>query len=363
MVYHIMLLLTNECNLNCIYCYEHHKNVSKMTFHTAKYILDENIKKINQSDRIILELFGGEVFKNFSLMKEIYSYLSSNYSDYNISYETTTNGTLIHDEIQQWLYERRKHFSISLSLDGTPDMHNKNRIFKDGQGTYESIDINFFLTTWPHCPAKMTVSKLTLPNLASGVEYIEKLGFKCDATLAIGTSWPDSTIPVFMREVGKLTDYYIMNSNIELCTMLNFDFRQIFTPIDDNYRFCGAGIDLVCFDTYGNSYPCQGFAPISIGETSRNYLNFDEKNFNFTHSNTCKYCQCVRLCPNCYAANLQSCKNIQHVDPQLCKLYKLCILASAKIQGVRILSQKEFTHDDKLVLKAINNIQSTINIK
>lgn len=123
----------------------------------------------------------------------------------------------------------------------------------------------------------MTVSKLTLPNLASGVEYIEKLGFKCDATLAIGTSWPDSTIPVFMREVGKLTDYYIMNSNIELCTMLNFDFRQIFTPIDDNYRFCGAGIDLVCFDTYGNSYPCQGFAPISIGETSRNYLNFDEK--------------------------------------------------------------------------------------
>ena len=60
MVYHIMLLLTNECNLNCIYCYEHHKNVSKMTFHTAKYILDENIKKINKSDRIILELFGGE---------------------------------------------------------------------------------------------------------------------------------------------------------------------------------------------------------------------------------------------------------------------------------------------------------------
>lgn len=68
-----------------------------MTFHTAKYILDENIKKINKSDRIILELFGGEVFKNFSLMKEIYSYLSSNYSDYNISYETTTNGTLIHE--------------------------------------------------------------------------------------------------------------------------------------------------------------------------------------------------------------------------------------------------------------------------
>ena len=290
------------------------------------------------------------------------SYILSNYRDYNIRYETTTNGTLIHGYIQQWLYKHRKDFSISLSLDGTPEMHNKNRVFKDGKGSYDFIDINFFINTWPNCAAKMTVSKLTLPNLAAGIKYIEKLGFKCDATLAIGTDWTSDAVPVLIHELEKLIDYYI-NNDIELCTMLNFDLRQIFTPFDDNQRFCGAGIDLICFDTYGNMYPCQGFAPISIGKKSRFYRNFDEANFRLIESNSCKYCPWVRLCSNCYAANLQRCDNIQQVDPQLCKLYKLCILASAKIQGIRILAKNKYNNNDKLILKAVNKIQSEIDIK
>lgn len=359
---HFMLLLTNECNLKCTYCYEHHKNIEKMEFETSKKVLDKIISNVDKSDTIVLELFGGEVFKNFSLVKNIYSYISNNYGDYNIRYETTTNGTLIHGDIQQWLYEHRKIFSVSLSLDGTPDMHNKNRIFRDGNGTYESIDVNFFIDTWPNCSAKMTISKLTLPDLASGVKYIEELGFKCDATLAVGGNWLSNVTPVFVRELNKLTDYYI-SKDIDLCTMLNFDLRKIFIPIDDNYRFCGAGIDLICFDTYGNAYPCQGFAPISIGKEALLYCNFDNKNFKLGDSSTCKYCQWIRLCSNCYAANLQSCKNIYKVDPQLCNLYKLCILASAKIQGTRILSKKFFTHDDKLILKAIAKIQSEIDVK
>ena len=68
----------------------------------------------------------------------------------------------------------------------------------------------------------------------------------------------------------------------------------------------------------------------------------------------------VRLCPNCYAANLQSTGNIQIVDPNLCELYKLCILASAKIQCNRILMKEEFTKDDQLVLKAISKVQKEV---
>lgn len=358
----IMLLLTEDCNLDCIYCYEQHKNKNNMNFDVAKRIFDNNLSKIGNEHPIVIELFGGEAFKNFSLIKKIYSYLSSHYADYDITYETTTNGTLIHDEIQEWLYEYRDKFSISLSLDGTPDMHNKNRIFKDGSGTYKYIDIDFFIRTWPGCSAKMTISNKTLPDLASGIKYIEHLGFKCDATLSIGTRWSEATTNIFIRELKKLVNHYIMNSDIELCTMLNIDLRQIFTPIDDLYRFCGAGVDLLCFDCYGNLYPCQGFAPISIGKDAAFYSNFDDKLFLFSDDNMCKYCQWVRLCPNCYAANLQSCKNIQHVDPQLCVLYKLCIITSSTVQAMRIMSKQELSHDDQLTLKAIQRIQSEIRI-
>lgn len=357
----IMLLVTEDCNLRCSYCYEHQKNSKKMTFKMAKTILDEKLKGLSNSDLIIIEVFGGEAFANFSLIKEIDRYLEKNFGHLNIKYETTTNGTLVHGEIQKWLFEHKDKFFIALSLDGTKEMHDINRVFLNGDGTFDSIDIDFFANTWPGCPAKMTISEKTLSHLAEGVAYLDKLGFKSDATLSIGVNWnQEKNIPVLEKELNKLIDYYTENPGIPLCTMLNQDLRLIFTPIDEDYRFCGAGVDMICFDTEGRAYPCQGFAPVSIGEEAKNYINFDEKNFRFTESNMCKQCQWVRLCPNCYAANLQSTENIQMVDLNLCQFYKMCIMASAKIQCIRILQKDEFTQDDQLILKAVSCIQNKL---
>ena len=357
----IMLLLTEACNLNCVYCYEHNKKPLEMSFQTAKSILDSELNNASPEKAVVIELFGGEAFINFSLMVQIDEYLAASYSNLEIRYETTTNGTFVHGDIQKWLYERRKRFSISLSLDGTPSMHDKNRVFFNGIGTYNAIDVDFFINTWPGCTAKMTLSEETLPDLARGVEYIENLGFKCDATLSIGRKWiyEEATF-ILIRELSKLVDYYISRPSHKLCTMLDFDLRQVFTPFDEDYRFCGAGVDMQCFDTCGNAYPCQGFAPISIGEKAITYHNFDETQFKFTDANVCKHCQWVRLCPNCYAANLQSTNDIQQVDTGLCGFYKLCILASSKIQCVRLHAKLKHTHDDLLILKAISHIQANI---
>lgn len=278
-------------------------------------------------------------------------------------YETTTNGTLIHGEIKDWLLDNKDKFFIALSLDGTKDMHDTNRKFINGKGTFDFIDIEFFAKTWPGCPAKMTISEKTLPYLTEGIKYLDSLGFKCDATLAIGTEWDiNKNIQILVSELEKLIEYYTENPDKQLCTMLNMDLRLIFTPIDNDYRYCGAGVDMVCFDTAGNKYPCQGFAPVSIGKDAIKFKEFEEKKFRFTEDNICKTCSWVRLCSNCYAANLQSTGNIQKIDSNLCKFYKLCILASAKIQYNRILDKNELNHDDQLVLKAISIIQSTMEL-
>lgn len=358
-----MLLVSESCNLRCSYCYEHHKNSKKMTFDTAKVIIDNCLKDNRNESPVIIEVFGGEAFTNFKLIREIDEYLEKKYGHLDIKYETTTNGTLVHGEIKKWLRKRREKFLISLSLDGTKQMHNMNRKCVAGEGSFDHIDIDFFAKTWPGCPAKMTVSEETLPNLAEGIFFINKLGFKCDATLSIGVSWNrDKYIPVLIEQMNILVDYYTKNYDVQLCTMLNQDLRLVFTPIDADYRFCGAGVDMTCFDTEGRAYPCQGFAPVSIGEEAVNFLEFDEKQFRFDEDNSCKKCPLVRLCPNCYAANLQSTGNIQCVDPNLCEFYKICILASAKIQCNRILQKKELTRNDQLVLKAATYVQNLLLI-
>ena len=140
----IMLLVTENCNLKCRYCYERQKNAKKMKFETARFILDNALQKYSPEEPVVIELFGGEAFANFPLIREIDDYLQQQYSHLNIKYETTTNGTLVHGEIKDWLYNRKDKFFIALSLDGTKEMHDFNRRTVNNTGSFDKIDIDFF---------------------------------------------------------------------------------------------------------------------------------------------------------------------------------------------------------------------------
>lgn len=360
----IMLLLTEECNLNCVYCYEEFKSPGKMTPSTAKKILDEFYKGTNSGDTVLIEVFGGEPFINFDLIKWIDAYVQDTYSDRRTFFETTTNGTLVHGTIQQWLYTRRDRYMVSLSLDGTKEMHDKNRPFLSGKGSYDSIDVDFFLNTWPHCQAKLTMSEFTLPSLAEGIINLHKLGFTADATLSTGTHWDyHKNEPLLVRELEKLVDFYVANPELELCTMLNFDLRLLFSKLDKNLRFCGAGEMTACFDLNGNKYPCQGFAPVSLGKEAEKFKDYDVAKFDLSPKNPCYDCKFFFLCANCYSANLSTTGCCHLVDINLCYAYRLCILASAKIQFERIRKKNSLSDDDRLVLKAISIIQTEIEQK
>lgn len=358
----IMLLLTEECNLNCVYCYEHFKSRRKMSFETAKSILDNFYSTSKPGDTVLIEVFGGEPFTNFELIKEIDSYIAFNYSNRNTFFETTTNGTLVHGEIQEWLKKRKNQYIVSLSLDGTEKMQNRNRPFISGKGSYESIDIDFFVNTWPQCQAKLTMSEYTLPSLADGIINLHNLGFFPDATLSTGIDWNYSqNEEIFVRELEKLVDYYTENPKLKLCTMLNYDLRLVFSKLNRTLKFCGAGEMTSCYDIEGNVYPCQGFAPISIGKEADTFKDYDVSRFDLDENNPCCDCKFFFLCANCYSANLVTTGCCHLVDINLCYSYRLCILASAKIQFRRIKNKnKELTEDDKLILKAIDVIQEEL---
>jgi len=44
--FHLSIVLTNQCNLNCVYCYESHKTYSRIEVHKVKEIIAEYLNNI-----------------------------------------------------------------------------------------------------------------------------------------------------------------------------------------------------------------------------------------------------------------------------------------------------------------------------
>lgn len=288
----IMLLLTEECNLACSYCYEHHKRPRAMDFAQAQRVIDAHYAETAPGETVLIEVFGGEPFLNFPLMQRIDDYVMTTYGDRVNLFETTTNGTLVHGEVQSWLAARRDRWRVSLSLDGTQAMHDRNRPLKGGGSSYAQIDRDFFLRTWPGtAQAKLTLSEQTLPQLAEGVISLHEQGFVVDATLSTGVDWDfAANEQIFVRELAKLVEFYSAHPELPLCTLLNFDLRLVFAERPSELRFCGAGEMTCCYDAAGVCYPCQGFAPVALGAEAAAFNDFDAQEFSLTADNPCVRC-------------------------------------------------------------------------
>lgn len=363
----IMLMITEKCNLRCVYCYEDHCRTGSMDFDTAVTILEQELPKaIARQEKIRIEFFGGEILLNFELLKQVYEYIETIYPELDVQYAFTTNGTLFGKEEKKWFSERKEKFVCTLSLDGTPEMHDRTRKTAGQTGSWELIDIPFFLETWPGCTAKMTVNLENLPYLSEGVQYLEKRGFRCKATFASGIDWQLETFrDMLVKELEKLAEYYIENKNQPLCNMLDMNPADVLYEMDEDYRFCGAGCWKHCYDLSGKWYPCQGLSPLAVGDAGKIFEEESFENFHFSKENSksCGNCKWLMLCPTCYAANYKETGNIECNSEDVCKINKLCMLTSSYIHYMRLedkLESGNLTEEEERILAGVSMIQEKI---
>ena len=331
----ITLTVTENCNLACIYCYEHNKSVANMSFDTAKRILDKELRTGEQAENTYIEFFGGEPFLNFELIKQIVEYVTSFYKG-KIHFFATTNGTLVHGEIQKWLIENNKFVSAGLSLDGTKTAHNLNRC-----GSFDEIDFDFFLKQYPNQTVKMTISKQSLPYLAESIAFIHSLGFQVECNLAYMIDWTSPEIrPALVNQLNLLIDYIIEHPEAPKFKMMDFRLELLATPeenADKFLKYCGAGTNMRCYDLEGNAYPCQLFTPLSAGDKA---VRLGEIEIKDEISKSLLDCKCVgcyyqRICPTCLGSNYLSTGNLYKPDDARCKLYKLIFEANAKLKALQ----------------------------
>ena len=297
-------------------------------------------------------------FLEFDLIKSICDYIWSKEWKKKVICFATTNGTLVHGKIKDWLIDNKDRFTCGLSLDGLPEAHNVNR-----SNSFDKIDCKFFIDTWNVQYVKMTVSPETLPMLAEGVKYLHSLGFEIDNNLAYGVDWTDQNYLTILEEQLKLlVDYYIDNPSIKPCRMLNLHLENIASDIKIP-RWCGAGKGLRSYDVLGRKYPCQMFTPLSnsnidYGEILK--IDFSETN---TIDEKCKDCLIYNICPTCYGHNYSATGSISKRDKSLCALTKISVKAIAYLWFSKLnkYSREQLDISDEKAVLLIDAIDKIAN--
>lgn len=351
-------ITTNEqCNLSCIYCYEHDKAEHK------SFNVEDTKKKLHQllssaeCQKVIIDFHGGEPFLIFDKIRRICDWAWNQSFPQNYMFYATTNGTLIHGEIKEWLLNNKCRFNLNLSLDGTRKMHNANR-----SNSFDLIDVDFFAENWPTQEVKMTVSPYTLSDLAEGVQYLHSKGFKnIEVHFAYMVNWNNPKyLKTYYRELSKLSNFYKLNPKLNQASIFRLDMIAINKQKNKIKKWCGIGEEsLQCYSIEGEKYPCHLFLENVCGkDKSQAWCTIDFNDPNEYIMGECCSCPIYPLCPTCYAANYIERGKIGLRDMNRCRLEKVRTLVVAKHQYEMLMSDNGSY--DNLSQHEIRNRVSTL---
>lgn len=131
--YTICFILTHDCNLNCIYCFDKQQRDNNfsvnLSFDNAQKAIQDVMSKFK---KITLWFFGGEPLMQFSLIKQIVEFcekIKEKQNEYDIRYTITTNGTLINTYIMEFFSKYK--FSMLISHDGNFEILERQRPYAD----------------------------------------------------------------------------------------------------------------------------------------------------------------------------------------------------------------------------------------
>ncbi|MBD5420299.1 MAG: 4Fe-4S cluster-binding domain-containing protein [Bacteroides sp.] len=332
------LMVTHGCNLNCVYCFEKHKELGlrMMSFETAKDILSREfnlfeVKERNPEERLAIEFFGGEPLVNFKLIKRIYEWVKELNLSFPLMFQTTTNGTLFNTQILEWFTAAKDDFRVVVSIDGDDIMQMANR----GVSAKE-IPTEYILHYWPNSYFKMTVSKDTLPNYAQGIIDLTRKGYRVPSSLAEGVDWSKEDEAIYRRELLKIGSFYLDNPQYRPDQPFDLPFDKLLHESAVPPKNCGVGTNTQIYDTDGKAYPCHLFLPIVHGregiEAIMNSIDFTDDASLI--NDECMKCPIVKLCRTCYGYNQLDRGDVKARNKTKCKmlLAELQVISSFQVQ-------------------------------
>lgn len=141
-----VILTTYGCNFQCSYCIEEGiKADIKMDQETSDTTVNWLIAEMEerQSSALYVDFYGGEPLLNVQAIERISASLQNYAAEHGIAFHATatTNGALLSEGLVDQLVGCGVR-GVRVTLDGDREAHNRNRPFKGGRGSFDTIMAN-----------------------------------------------------------------------------------------------------------------------------------------------------------------------------------------------------------------------------
>ena len=285
----LCLHIAHDCNLRCGYCFAGTGDFggyrAMMSKETAEKAVEFAIAGSKMRHNLELDLFGGEPLMNPEVVKHVINYVRRREFETgkNIKLTLTTNGTLLNDDIIQFLNDNR--VMLVLSLDGKKETHDNMRPFPNKTGSYDAA-VRGFKKVIESRNGKNYYLRGTYthfnPHFAEDTLDMTKIGKELSVEPVVGIDEPyvltEADLPVLYEEYDKLARAYLQKRREGDA----FDFFHFNVALDNGpcvakrLAGCGAGHEYFAITPEGDIYPCHQF----VGHDEYKMGNIEEGTFN-----------------------------------------------------------------------------------
>ncbi len=338
----LVIGVTNKCNFQCLYCYgingSYGKKIQTISENKLFSLLDFFIVKsvdINQ-----IQFFGGEPLIEFNLIKKICNYFEKAKMKNKIKdipmMTMVTNGSIISEKIIKFFKEY--NFSITVSLDGPPEVNDLARKDKNGDGTFKKIsdtinllrenDIQYGIeATYTKYHIKLGISVWNLIQF-----FYETFGLTSVHIPPVSSNNPNIALfPEYTKETMKIYREAINNClrNWINGNIVSFSFLDRYLygliKLKTSITFCPAGYDTIAISWEGKIYPCFMFYGIDSFGYKENILEEQKIDFQMplkSECTDCSKCWIRYLCSICIGGVYFETGSICKIPVYLCEWQK-----------------------------------------
>lgn len=266
-----IFVVTTVCNMSCVYCQANNGVECShlvMDKEMAEHAVDIALQSPEPS--LAFEFQGGEPLLNFEIIKHIVEYTEERKGGHKVDYTVVTNLTLLTDEMLDFFAQY--NFGLSTSIDGNDIVHNNNRVFANGTGTFSSVlkSIEKIRKAGLHVGAIQTTTRFSLKYPKDIVHTYANLGFD---SIFIRPLTPLGKAAMHWEEIGyspeEFVDFYkeALEELIEInkmgyfikedhATILLKRIRGDFINYMELRSPCGAGVGQLAYYADGNIFTC-----------------------------------------------------------------------------------------------------------